>query len=171
MIKLKSFEQENIIITWTAIKIGLYGYCNFASQLENQDVLNYALELLEKDINQNEDILALAICYEENSEEIRSIVYKLSQYEDIDYYFEVRKWRALYLKELLINLPKDFIDGLYELTDFWAMFNYPEDSPHIVQGKNSNISPQEYYSEENYANIVNNHKTWLKEEFKKLKKA
>lgn len=57
------------------IKVSLDGYCDFPRQLANQDILNYALERLEGDTDQNDNILSLAICDEEDSEENRGVMW------------------------------------------------------------------------------------------------
>jgi hypothetical protein len=52
------------------------------------------------------------------------------------------------------------------LFDFWAQLDYPIDSPHVIQGRGNNITPEEYYTQENYDNIYNMHVDWLKKEIK-----
>ena len=72
-----------------------------------------------------------------------------------------RKWIAIYLLKTLDALDdKDYINGLVTVGDVWAMFDFPDFSPHIIQGKNNNITPTEYYTEDNYITIKNVNREW-----------
>ena len=57
-----------------------------------------------------------------------------------------------------------YIDGLMELSDLWIELEFPNDSPHIFQGRENNITPQEYYTKQNYDKLFSKHKEWLKNE-------
>ena len=46
---------------------------------------------------------------------------------------------------------------------------FPEDSPHIFQGRNNNITPEEYYTQENYDYLYEKHIEWLQKEIKSIK--
>ncbi len=56
-----------------------------------------------------------------------------------------------------------------ELTELWVQFGYPEDSPHIIQGRGNNISPTEYYTQSNYDKLYIKNKEWLEKELSFLK--
>jgi hypothetical protein len=77
---------------------------------------------------------------------------------------EVRGWRAVELAHLLDELPPSPIDGLMELTSFWNALDFPDDMPHVVQGRANDISPIDYYTEENYRQLLDRHKAWLRSE-------
>jgi len=62
----------------------------------------------------------------------------------------------------VIELPDEPMYGLIAFTEFWARFDYPDDSPHVVQGQNNCITPQEYYTKQNYDDMIIRHKNWLK---------
>lgn len=81
---------------------------------------------------------------------------------------EIRKWRVILLEDVLKNLPSDPLYALIELTDFWASFDYPEDSPHEVQGRGNNITPSAYYQPETLERLIRQHRTWIQEEKSKL---
>lgn len=41
-------------------------------------------------------------------------------------------------------------------------------SPNIIQGVNNTMTPNEYYSDENYLKIISNHNLWIKKELNEL---
>jgi len=41
-------------------------------------------------------------------------------------------------------------------------------SPNIIQGVNNTMTPNKYYSDENYLKIISNHNLWIKKELNKL---
>ena len=45
----------------------------------------------------------------------------------------------------------------------------PKDSPHIFQGLNNGISPQKYYTLENYENLYDAHVKWLNDKLLRLR--
>ncbi len=169
MIKINNFEKNNLKITWTAIEIGLQGYKFFPQQLDYSDIVEYAVKLLVDELADNEEVILLASCNVSNFEEIKDLVSQLKSNENLNCTLELRKWVVLALDNLLHNINiDDYIDGLNEITHFWSMFDYPEFSPHQVQGRKNEISPKDYYSKENYKKILNTHKNWLTNEFKRL---
>lgn len=42
--------------------------------------------------------------------------------------------------------------------------DFPEDSPHIFQGRDNNITPEQYYTEQNYSYLFDEHVRWIKNE-------
>ena len=50
------------------------------------------------------------------------------------------------------------------LTELWIELGDTADSPHIIQGKDSRISPVEYYTDANYNYLYEKNKHWLKDE-------
>lgn len=77
MIKLNNFKQYGFYITWKLINIGFRGNDIFKYNLEARDIINYAIEKIE---NNSEDnlIYELASMYETETEEINKILKKLS---------------------------------------------------------------------------------------------
>ncbi len=102
-------------------------------------------------------------------EEIKDLLQRLSQLDGGDPQIELRKWRLVLLEEVLASMPKDALYGLIALTEFWQDFGFPSDSPHVVQGRGNNITPPEYYQEENLQRLVNCHRTWIENERASLK--
>ena len=168
MIKLNDFTMNSLLITWTAIKIGFEGIDFFPSQIDANDVIEYAAHCVEIEFDNSNEVVLLACTGKDDVEGIRRLLYQLSSCEQLDSCLEIRKWRVLALKKMMSKLSVNHIDGLCDFTDFWAMFDYPSDSPHSVQGRGNSISPQDYFTEENYQNIISNHFAWIEKEFRFL---
>lgn len=77
---------------------------------------------------------------------------------------EFRVCRLLYVRRALEELPDEPIGGLMELTSLWGRMGYPEDAPHVVQGRGNNMVPAEYFTEENLRAVVDRHWTWVSSE-------
>ena len=61
---------------------------------------------------------------------------KLSLKEKTTFNLEFRKWRIIYVINTIKNIDKnDYISGLIELGDLWEKLGYPQDTPHIIQGR------------------------------------
>ena len=50
------------------------------------------------------------------------------------------------------------------LTEFWQNFGFPTDSPHEVQGRVNEITPLEYYDDQNLQRLLSRHRAWIQEE-------
>ncbi len=173
MIELKSFKDKGLNISWKLIDIGFHGSQEFFEELSSKDIINYAISILDNDTENliyKRLIEEIACEYEENYEKLDYNIKELVKLENnIDYKLEYRKWVYMYV---YINLKKnsDYIQGLIELTELWAKLNFPDFSPHIVQGVNNDITPQEYYTSENYNNLLRKHFEWLEVELKNIQK-
>ena len=83
--------------------------------------------------------------------------------EKSEYKLAFEKWKLVYIKKNFPQLNKNIIQGLIELNDLWVKLDFPKDSPCILQGVKNNISPQEYYTEENYIYLYNRHLDWIRD--------
>ncbi|WJV51930.1 DUF2247 family protein [Prodigiosinella aquatilis] len=86
----------------------------------------------------------------------------------IDLKLSRRKWRYLALCLMMQELPDDCVYGLLKLNEFWMLWGEDVGSPNIVQGVGNNISPTEYYSDEQYQLTIKNHQEWLEKEKSEL---
>lgn len=163
MIKIEEFKKYDFKTTWKLLNIGFKGSNIFANQLYPNDILEYAIEKLEA--NDCDDLVCeLASEYENNTEEIDSLLRQLSCKEDTDESLELRKWRVVFVAQEIANKKDNCIDGLISLGDLWINMGYTEDSPHIFQGRENSITPEQYYTDKNYCNIFEHHIEWLKKE-------
>jgi hypothetical protein len=168
MVKIKDFIEKGFKITWTLIDLGFEGSAKFEKQLDGQDIIDYAVGRVEKGDDTFEAVL-LAGLPSPKDEEINSLLKHLSKNEKVDCDVEFRKWRVIYVLKHLPNTKDEYIQGLIELGDIWAKFDFPDDSPHVFQGRNNLITPEKYYTKENYEKLLENHKKWLDKEVADLK--
>jgi hypothetical protein len=166
MIKLDDFKLNNLKINWMTILIGWEGPGKFEPQLTPKEVINFALD--QSEIDTREYVLMLASCNENEVEEIGVLIRKLTERENVTRENELRKWRVLIVKQALMKVKQEPLYGLIELTELWDKFGFPIDSPHIIQGLRNNISPVDYYSEENFSQIIECHKKWVDHEFESI---
>ena len=75
-------------------------------------------------------------------------------------------WFKIYKKiyDVIKEKNHNFVDGLIQLTELWDKLDYPKDSPHTVQGRNNKISPNEYYTQENYDKLYKANCEWFRKE-------
>ncbi|GGJ30358.1 DUF2247 family protein [Paenibacillus hunanensis] len=161
MTYLQMFKRSNIPITWTVILIGIEGPGKKERLLVSQDIINYAIELIELNDNYPQEILKLASATNNEEEYIKNLVVNLAQKEKLNRNKELKKWIVILLKETLNKLPESPLYGLIALTEFWESFDYPDYSPHIVQGRGNDIKPEDYYLKEFYEYCVFKHKQWI----------
>jgi hypothetical protein len=167
MMKIKDFKKVGFKITWKLINIGFSENGTFKDMLDVNDILDYARNMLGEG-TLDEHVLELASEYSDSIDNIKDILNELSEDESSDYELEYRKWRVMYLSQNLIFNEKNFVNGLMELNDLWIFLDYPEDSPHIFQGRNNEITPQQYYTEENYKKLYEKNLLWLNNEIKDI---
>ncbi len=161
MTYIQLFKQNGISITWTAILLGMEGPGNREKLLMSQDIIHYAIELMVLNDNQPQEVLKLASSYRDEEEYIKNVVIRLSQKETVTREGELKKWIVILLKEELNTLPESPLYGLIALTEFWESFDYPEYSPHIIQGKKNDIKPENYYLMEFYEDCILQHIAWI----------
>lgn len=118
------------------------------------DNLDAYTELLSADVGDRAEIIAA--------------LGRLSESEGVDRGPEVRKWRLLEVRRQLRELPNDPIQALVALTELWAAWGYPSDSPHVVQGLGNDMRPEAYFTSENLEALVTLHRNWVLDELRRL---
>ncbi|MDE7252852.1 MAG: DUF2247 family protein [Acetatifactor sp.] len=164
MIRLKDIKQLGLFITWRLLYLGVQ-----SGHIETEEVIEYAIEKLEEG-SEREEIRELAGAYAEEHEEICNVLWKLTEQEDTQNDIENRKIRAVIVSRVLKTKNKNCINGLMDITDLWIELGYPDDSPHIIQGKGNCVSPSEYYTMDNYNFLYEKNVEWLKMELEDLRK-
>ena len=160
MITLDDFKSNNLKINWKVIHIGCLGSEIFKNELSYDDILNFSLEKFDE---KNKLILRIVGSDRDEYQEIGYLVQELANMEKSEYKLAFEKWKLVYIKKNFPKLNKNIIQGLIELNDLWVKLDFPEDSPCILQGVKNNISPQEYYTEENYICLYNRHLDWIRD--------
>lgn len=158
MIKISDIKELKLNITWRMLYRGL-----LKKQIPISEIVEYAMEQLEKGDDRIE-ICELAGSSDNDLEDIMNILYELADEEKSQDDLEDRKLRATRINNFLKDKYSNCIDGLMGLTELWLELGYADDSPHIIQGKDNNISPVEYYTDANYNYLYEKNKNWLKDE-------
>jgi hypothetical protein len=165
MSRLESLRALGVPVNWRTILVGFVGLGKIGRLIEPKAVIGYAEDAIARG-DASDEVVALAVS--DDSEEIERHLRSLSSSEQSSVEREERKWRVLLLNEELAELPRDPLYGLLALTSFWARFDFPEDSPHVVQGRGNNLSPTEYYTEGNFRDAVERHAHWIEREVASL---
>lgn len=158
MIKIADIKELKLSITWRMLYRGI-----LKKQIPISEVIEYAMEQLEKGDDRIE-ICELAGSGCNDLDDVINILYELADEEKSQDDFEDRKLRAVRVNNFLKNKNTNCIDGLMGLTELWLELGYTDDSPHIIQGKDNNISPIEYYTDANYKFLYEKNKCWLRDE-------
>lgn len=157
MIKIGDIKELNFTITCRLLCRGI-----LKKQLAVEDVVEYAIEQLEKG-NDRMEIYELAGGAGDTND-LLNIMYDLAGEENSQDELEDRKLHAVILGKYLKQKNRNCIDGLMELTDLWIDLGCPNESPHIIQGKDNQINPIEYYTDDNYNYLFEKNEKWLKNE-------
>jgi hypothetical protein len=161
--RLESLRVEGLPLNWTTLLVGWRGPGKLARQLSAEEVSAFALERLSSN-EASIPLVALATAGEGHTGEIAEWLQTLADDEGSDPSWEERKWRLILLEEVLAGLGADPVYDLIKLTEFWEQFDYPLDSPHVVQGARNNLTPTEYYTLESLRSAIEAHRSWIEVE-------
>jgi len=156
--------REEFFINWVTVIIGWNNYFHQPPLISFDEIKEFAfkrLESLDCSPFEEETIIKLLSLNETDRETISVLLNSLIPQSNATTSIEERKWRVIRLDEMLNSIPVNPIDGLIALTDFWASYDYPSDSPHIVQGKDNEISPVDYYKESFFQKMLLAHRKWI----------
>lgn len=151
---------------WTTVLAGWRGLGRRRDLVTPSDINQVALEKLSTTPDPSRSLVRLASVSEADSDQIDALLSSLASQEQTDHNAEVRKWIVCLLEKQLQELPADPLYGLLQLTEFWADLDFPNYSPHQIQGKGNELSPQDYYTEENYQRAIMRHRDWIKNELR-----
>ena len=166
---LDAFGSAGIGVNWSTIAIGWDGPGKWPRLLTLEDVQTFAsLALCAPQTANEANLVGIVAASSADIEDVTRKIHSLAIASRADVEHELRKWRVILLKEALWKIPRDPIYGLIALTEFWDKFNFPGDSPHIVQGRGDTTSPEDYYTEENYRRLLQRHASWVDFEVRRL---
>jgi Uncharacterized protein conserved in bacteria (DUF2247) len=161
---LNDLRNAGFRVNWRTLLIGLEGPGKYPPLITLDEACAFADEQLAASTPPPEGAVAIAVASSEDPAEIRMILQKLAGEEKSEPARELRKWRLVLLKHAMAELPEDPLYGLLALTEFWERFDFPPDSPHIVQNRGNEIAPMDYFTEDNYRHLVQKHKDWISTE-------
>lgn len=165
---IKRLKAKNIPVTWDFLLLGFIGPGVLPAQLSADEIVDYALQTIMEGSTNN---LVEYIAYSEVGElqfiesKLRILSAQESEKSKAD---DFKKWELLLLEDLLQNLPEDSITGLTELTSFWSQLDFPSESPHKIQGRNNSLTPEDYYTKENYQQLIKKHIQWMQQTEQRL---
>lgn len=158
MIKIADIKELKLNITWRMLYRAI-----LEKQISISEIVEYAMGQLEKGDDRIE-ICELVGSNDNDLDDVLNILYELADEEKSQDDFEDRKLRAVRVNNFLKDKNTNCIDGLMGLTELWLELGYTDDTPHIIQGKDNNISPVEYYTDANYNYLYEKNKRWLSDE-------
>lgn len=167
---LQHFKRK-FQVSWTTLLAGWRGVGQLGRLVTSSDIAQFALEQLESAPGTNSKLAELATISDADATQIDSYLPQLASPTPSDYQTETRKWVVSLLEKQLQELPDDPLYGLLRLTEFWAALDFPDYSPHQVQGKDNTLTPAEYYTSKNFEKALANHRNWLEEETANLTSA
>jgi hypothetical protein len=161
---LNDLMDAGLRVSWCTLLIGLEGPGKYPPLVTFDEVCAFADEQLAASTPPPEGAVAIVVASSEDPAAARVILQKLAEEEKSEPARELRKWRLVLLKHAMAELPEDPLYGLLALTEFWERFDFPPDSPHVVQGRGNQIAPMDYFTEDNYRRLVQKHKDWIRTE-------
>jgi len=175
--------REVFDANWTTVLVGWEGFgvlspwpdrwTEFLPLITIDEIVFYAEERLSFASDPERDLILkfqTPDLRSETREEIKNLLIPLSELAGGDHEVELRKWRLVLLEQVLEKIPKYPLYGLMALTEFWQSFGFPSDSPHEIQGRGNEITPEQYYQQENLTRLLRRHYVWIKDEKAVLKK-
>ncbi|MEF9956286.1 MAG: DUF2247 family protein [Acinetobacter sp.] len=145
-----------------------YGY------LSNDIVSSYVEDYLMKNEGidtELSNILGELLIIDNNTSrnEVVDLLDKVVRILNINILKSSHKWLLVCLDLKLKNLSADPLYGLLELSDFWINWGQLDNSPHMIQGVNNDVDAYDYYSDDNYVNMIHMNTDWLNVELNKVK--
>lgn len=165
---LIEIEKIGFRVTWKFINIGLHGMSGISIQISYYDLFEYLDTLLERNIEEIDDVITL-ICEREDNFEVDKLLQCLAEQEPQDLSFELRKWRVYLLKRILDNENQDYLQGLLEWMKFWLPMKDEKDCPHIFpQNRDNELSIQQYFTKTMYEFLLQTNRSWLENEISNI---
>ena len=164
----QKLQQQNLI-DWGVIYHGCQGIPGLNLKIKIDDIENFAIKKIENLEGNTLIIVAdLASAKYLDRGEITELLDEICMIEHINLDISLKKWRLVMLEEIIENLSYDCLYDLIELTDFWVYWKNPADKPHIIQGVDSDMSPIDYYSDDNFNKLLKAHQIWIIEEKQRI---
>lgn len=156
--KLSAFRHVGLTPTWSDLLEGRQGLKGTGPLISPAEVVSHAQDELASD--DRDEVALLAALAPDQVSECDDLLRRVTNNEPVGPNPYLR-WAVVLLSEVLAGIPGDPIYGLLELTDFWQQFDYPDYMPHTVQGRFNSLSPEEYFTEDNYQHLLALHRDWL----------
>lgn len=150
-------------LDWGTLCIGVKGLPGVS--IDPADISDYACSQI-NEVDEASDVFIsvaeLAYCDEISDETLKHLE-RLAEWHNIDIHLSARKWRLVAFMKLLDNLNDDYIYALLDLNSFWNQWE-GNDTPDVVQGLGNNMNPSEFYSMDNFKEVMLKNKKWIDDE-------
>jgi len=168
---LTNIIRENMC-DWGVLLLGVSGLPSTAERLSTADVSLFANEQLEL-ISSSDPALDLIVALSEEAinepVELRETLARICELEGTDTERSRRIWRCWLLEAYLVDPDSDPVYGLLDLTQFWSQWGWPDDAPPSMK-RDDDVSALDYHSDSRYQKILDEHRVWIEQEKRLLKK-
>ena len=150
-------------LDWGTLYIGAKGLPDVT--VDPADISDYACSQINEVDEANDvfiSIAELAYCDAISDETLKHLE-RLAEWDNIDIHLSVRKWRLVAFMKILNDLNDDYIYALLDLNSFWNQWE-GSDTPDVVQGVGNNMNPSEFYSLDNFKEVMLKNKKWIDDE-------
>jgi hypothetical protein len=132
--------------------------------ITGEDVAAYAAaRLVTASPSETGPLITLLNAAQADRETVREAIHLLMAVERCDLDRALLAWSVVLLEKLLSELPEDPVAQLTALSSFWAVLRYPPFSPHVVQGRDDAMAPEDYYAATHAAEVLRRHVTWVED--------
>lgn len=140
------------------------------TRISHTYVENFFMKKLDNDLIPREQQLVIEMTSIAllDIDEVIVILKELCEITHISESISIRKWRCYLLDDLIESLDPDSFYSLIWISEFWMRWQDKlfDEIPHIYQSVGNNISPEEYYSQENIHQILRSNSEWVSKEKK-----
>ena len=180
---MKTFEilKNNFPVNWTTVLVGWEGlgiispwpdkWIESSPLLTVNEVYEFCYDRISKTSDAKEISLILEMLeFEKKGPDREFIGYLLTPLSELyngDKTFEIRKWRAVMLGELLERLQGDALSDSLEIGEFWMYYGFPPDSP-MKHSDIDNVRSDEYGSKKYINRVITINKEWLQNEIQTI---
>jgi len=150
-------------LEWGTLYMGAKGLPDVT--VDPADISDYACSQINEVDGANDvfiSVAELAYCDAISDETLKHLE-RLAEWDNIDIQLSARKWRLVAFMKLLDDLNDDYIYALLDLNSFWNQWR-GSDTPDVVQGVGNNMNPSEFYSMDNFKEVMLKNKKWIDEE-------
>lgn len=158
---------------WGVLLLGVDGVPSTVERLSPSNISPFANNQLEV-IDSSDPALDLIVTLSEEAIndpiELREALSKICDLTGTDIERSRRIWRCWLLESHIIDHEPDPVYGLLDLTEFWSQWGWPEDAPPSMK-KDGGVSAQTYHSDAHYQAVLDEHRVWIAQEKRQLKKS
>lgn len=161
MNSLRRVSALGIPITWDVLRAGRSSTLPGGPRLSIEEVRTFAQQVLGETPHPQATLFDLASAGPADRDDVDRALAELAAKQSQASLVGDRAWRLVAVTDLIASLPKDPVDSLLALTEFWLDWQLPEDMPHTIQGRGNQISPLDYYTAGTLEQVLQDHQAWI----------